>query len=58
MIEDDRLFTVLGEPFVDDVEHLQERGILGDPRRFVGLEAAFDRWAFLAPDAQRDVHYL
>ena len=58
VLEGDRLSVVEGEPVVDDVEHLQERGMGTDPGSGVLLESPWTIRAVLAPDAKCDIHYL
>ena len=46
-------FLVVGdESFIDDIEHFQEGGVLGDIGRFVGFDAAFGLGIFLTPDLE------
>jgi hypothetical protein len=52
----DRLLAGLDEPLVDDVEHLEERRVLADVGRLVGLEPARRVRSGLPPHSQREVH--
>ena len=55
MVEDDRFFAFFDEPFVQDVEHLEERRLVADLGDLVGLEATLRVGTILAPDLQIDV---
>jgi hypothetical protein len=43
-------------PSLTDVEHLEERGVLGHAGRLVGLEATRLGRSGLTPDAQGEIH--
>jgi hypothetical protein len=55
-VEGDRLLAVAGQPLVEDVEHLEERHVLGDVVELVGLHRAGGGAVGLAPDLERDLH--
>ena len=58
VLEGDRLFALLDQLLVDDVQHLQERSVIADVRRLVGGERSGGLGGRLAPDVQGEVHYL
>src|SRR5688572_14551681 len=53
MVEGDRPLTRLEEAVVQDVEHLEERGVLVDLDVLVALELALGPGVGLAPDVER-----
>ena len=57
-VEDDRVLAAADQVLVDHVQHLEERHVLVDVARLVGLEAAGVIRAFLSPDLERQTHYL
>jgi hypothetical protein len=56
VVEGDRLLALVHETLVEDVEHLEERHLLGDAVDLIGLEAAGGVGTVLTPDLQGDVH--
>lgn len=57
-VEDDRVLAAADQVLVDHVQHLEERHVLVDVAGFVRFEATGVSRAALAPDLQREVHYL
>jgi hypothetical protein len=55
-VEINWLIPRLDQPFVEDVEHFQERHIRRNVVKLVVLKAALSVWASLTPDAQFDAH--
>ena len=55
MVEDHRFFAFFDEPFVQDVEHLEERRLVADLGDLVSFEATLRVGTILAPDLQIDV---
>ena len=49
VVEDKRLLALVDELFVEDVEHFEERGVVGDILHLAGLKMAFFAWAVLLP---------
>ena len=58
VVEGDRILAALQKLLVQDVEHLQERHVLGDALEQVGEEGALVGGVLLAPDLEGEVHYL
>jgi hypothetical protein len=56
VVERDRVFALLREVLVHDVEHLEERHVRIDVVRLVADELAGRLRVLLAPDVQREVH--
>jgi hypothetical protein len=57
-VEDDRVLAAADQVLVDHVQHLEEGHVLVDVVGLVRLEAAGLGRALLAPDPQREMHYL
>ena len=55
VVEHDGFFAFGHQLVIQDVEHLQERGLVGDLVNDVCLKVSLCCWASLAPDLQRDV---
>jgi hypothetical protein len=55
VIEYHCFFAVSHETIIQDVEHLQERGLVGDFINLVRFEMTFGRGAILTPNLERDV---
>ena len=55
VVEVDRLLALVDEAFVDDVEHFEEGGLLGDVLGIVGFDAALVLGAGLAPDFEGEI---
>ena len=58
MLERDRLASLGDQALVDDVEHLEERGVLVDVVGRIGLEPARVVRSVLSPHVQGEVHHL
>jgi hypothetical protein len=58
VIEGDGLLAAVDEVVVEDVEHLQEGGVLADALDLVLDHLARGARALLAPDMEGEVHYL
>src|SRR5581483_5830426 len=56
VLEMDRLLSFFDELFIEDVEHLQERGVGTDVAHLVALEAAFGSTGSLPPDVKSQIH--
>jgi len=56
VVERHRFLTLVGEVFVEHVEHLQERHVRRDTLTLVGHEAPGALGVLLAPDLQGDLH--
>lgn len=55
VVKVDGLFTLVYELLVNDVEHLQEGGFIGDVLRLVGFDAALRVGRSLAPNLERKI---
>src|SRR5262249_62122062 len=55
-VEGDRIFALLDQPFVDDVEHLEKGHVRRDMVGGVIDELPARVWSSLAPDSQVEFH--
>jgi hypothetical protein len=58
VLEGDRLLAALDELLVEDVQHLQEGGVLVDVLDLISHHPPLVRGALLTPDVEGQVHYL
>ena len=56
MVEGDRLLALGEKPLIEDVEHLEERHLLGDAVDLIGLEPSRRIGPDLSPDLENEVH--
>jgi hypothetical protein len=56
VIEGDGLLALLDQLLVEDVEHLEERGVLADAGDLVGHHLARAPGVLLTPDMEGEVH--